>query len=340
MSYEIARDEIPLDKDNLIPFLNWNYINIGKLKKFEDAIKEKNKTYSMNKIEIEQISGLFSDSAADEELRGYVNNLIPDSFILHATIRLTAPYFSKDDDEFYLIQNPCLKGKVFKVPMVRGSGWKGAIASAGKLLLNENLKWFESYIRVFGTGSQEYRDLIYYLEKDKDIKEKLVKYALFELGLKLKKEQIETINNDPKKFLEELSTNFTKENIKNISYLQVHKGRAIFYPTYFDKLSLEIINPHDRRKRAGTNPIHYEVVPKKSKGIFQIIYIPFDGVLMKDDKLKEQAEKDMEFLRQAVEKATDIGIGAKTKLGWGRFSIENKKALSNKSDLSIPEGWK
>lgn len=123
---------------------------------------------------------------------------------------------------------------------------------------------------------------------------------------------------------------------------RTHKGRAIFYPTYFDRLSLEIINPHDRIKRAGTNPIHYEVVPQNTDGIFQLIYIPFDGVLSKEKKIVEEVEYDIKFLTDAIKKLADLGIGAKTKLGWGRFEIQNsgKVYLNGQfENLNISERW-
>ena len=119
---------------------------------------------------------------------------------------------------------------------------------------------------------------------------------------------------------------------------QTHKGRAIFYPTYFDRLSLEIINPHDRRKRAGTTPIHYEVVPEGADGTLQIIYIPFDAVLKSEKDLKDEVKTDLENLCRAVEKLQERGIGAKTKLGWGRFNLEEKKYCVN-GDIEACEGW-
>ena len=110
---------------------------------------------------------------------------------------------------------------------------------------------------------------------------------------------------------------------------RTHRGRAIFYPAYFDRLSLEIINPHDRRKRAGINPIHYEVVPEGTDGILQIVYLPYDGILKSAEELKEEVEFDLKNLCKAVEKLANTGIGAKTKLGWERFSLEAKKCFPN-----------
>lgn len=40
---------------------------------------------------------------------------------IQITFKLKKPYLSKDDDNFYIIDNPIVKDKVFKVPMVRST---------------------------------------------------------------------------------------------------------------------------------------------------------------------------------------------------------------------------
>ncbi len=383
MTYEIVKDKLKYQENNPIHFLKWatkydelDGTKIRNMNNFKDIFpfatpRDKNdnkfknvkntefalewfkrkiketKVYEIDlkgntesNLNIETLSGIIPNN----ELSKTVQKLIPYSFILQAKIKLTAPYFSRDDDNFYLIQNPCLKEKVYKVPMIRGSGWKGAIARAGKELINEDFKWFSSYVRVFGTGSDEYRKLIDRIVQDRDFEENLIKYLLFELGKKLTKDDIDQIDDNPEDYLKKLSMN--KSDFKDMPYLQVHKGRAIFYPTYFDRLSLEIINPHNRRTRAGTKPIHYEVVPKGTDGTLQIVYIPFDAVLSKDEDMKKQVKKDIEFLTQCIEKVADIGIGAKEKLGWGRFEFvkkedkEIKEIVFNKGEVTIPMGWR
>jgi CRISPR-associated protein Cmr2 len=263
---------------------------------------------------------------------------------------LLEPYFSKDDDEFYIIQNPVLKEHVFKVPMVRGSSWKGALAGAFRKLLNDNSeksKIIESYLRIFGAGSESIKEIESYLREKasdlKDFKNNILEFILFELGMKVTKDYIDEIeaeNNEDKliqKLQEKISQKIKKNDLP--TEFQTHKGRAIFYPTYFDKISLEIINPHDRRKRAGTVPIHYEVVPKDTEGILQIVYIPFDGVLKKDKDLKEEVEQDLKYLCQAIKTLADEGIGAKKKLGWGRFEMLEGIYCINSEEHFDVKGW-
>lgn len=71
-------------------------------------------------------------------LRGL--NLLPDpkfidllprcSFMLRIPFKLTSPFMSKDECHFQPLDNPIRKEKTFKVPMIVGTSWKGALRSA------------------------------------------------------------------------------------------------------------------------------------------------------------------------------------------------------------------
>lgn len=296
--------------------------------------------FKAEKVKAENSSGIFQST---EELLKYLKKLPFYSFAITAEIELKAPYFSKDDDNFYLVNNPVLKEKVYKVPMVKGSAWKGAAAAASKELLNEDLNHFSQFARIFGLGSSEYRNLLHSIEGEnkENIIRAIISLCLFELGLSLDKKDIDDIKNNPFEFLLKLSENLNIRSIKDnaiFPYLQPNKGRVIFYPTYFSKISYEVINPHDRQRRAGINPIFYEVVPKGTVGKLQLIYIPYDAILTEKEALKEQIKKDLSFLCRAIEKTANQGIGAKTKLGWGRFEMKDKKICVFDKDLSV-EGW-
>lgn len=234
------------------------------------------------------------------DVQELIKTSIPYSFAIQTSFTLESPYFSRDDDEFYIINNPCLKEKVFKVPMVRGSGWKGALLNGAREIINEsadnakkvaNLK---SYFRVFGVGDESFRDIV-----DK-VDDNAFKLFFMLSGMAI------NVNDDVKNIFQK----YQKD--------KAGKGRAIFYPTYFDKYSIELINPHNRQTKAGTNPIHYEVVPKGTKGELQIVYIPFDGVMKSNATIEQEAKEDLEFLKLCIDKALTNGIGAKTKLGWGK----------------------
>ncbi|ACX73146.1 protein of unknown function DUF324 [Methanocaldococcus vulcanius M7] len=314
---------------------------------FKNEIIGHSKIFEFSEDENLEMIRKISIFSSEEDLKNTIKKHPKYSFGIWVKFELNQPYFSRDDEEFYLIQNPVLKEKVFKVPMIRGSGWKGAIANAGRELIKENIDKKEfwdyvfSYLRIFGTGNEEFRELINLLKnKNKDeLKKSLLKYLIFNLNVAV---EFDNIEKDWKKIIEEhFDPNF--RNIFNYEedkkkYYEAKKGKVVFYPTYFDRLSLEVINPHSRKTRAGTNPIHYEVVPKGVEGILQIVYVPFDGILKKDDKLKEEVEKDLRFLCECIKKVAGLGVGAKTKLGWGTFEIKEKVVYSNK-EIEIPEGW-
>jgi CRISPR-associated protein Cmr2 len=335
-TFPFLKNKNYFDNDNEIAAFIKKYKSNDTTKDFPLAfLKEKvlknNKEFSFDISQIQKISGIIDDK---NNIKDLIEKLPKYSFSVWIRFRLAGPYFSRDDDEFYIIQNPILKETVFKVPMVRGSSWKGALAGAFKRLLNNNSEKseiIESYLRIFGAGSESIKEIESYLKEKsnslKDFKDNILEFMLFELGMKVKKEDIGEIRNenDESELIQKLSSKISNKLKKSQSNLpiefQTHKGRAIFYPTYFERISLEIINPHDRRKRAGTVPIHYEVVPSETEGILQIVYIPFDGVLKKDDELKEEVKQDLEWLCEAIKNLADEGIGAKTKLGWGRFKI-------------------
>jgi len=322
----------------------------------DKVFKPSSKTFKINNSEnnpdnpiqkIQNISGIITDK---NNIKNLIEKLPKYSFTVWVKFKLLEPYFSRDDDEFYIIQNPILKETAFKVPMVRGSSWKGALAGTFKKLLNDNnekSKIIESYLRIFGAGSESIKGIESYLREKssslKEFKDKVLEFMLFELGMEIKKEDIDEIKteNDELKLIQKLKSKISNKLEKSQLNLpiefQTHKGRAVFYPTYFDKISLEIINPHDRRKRTGTVPIHYEVVPKNTEGILQIVYIPFDGVLKENDVIKREAEKDLENLLLAIKKVSQDGIGAKTKLGWGTFELKEKYYCTNE-DIEINKG--
>lgn len=102
-----------------------------------------------------------------------------------------------------------------------------------------------------------------------------------------------------------------------------HQGALVFYPTWFDKVGFEVINPHSRERRAGTQPIYYEVVPPGAQGTLYLLYAPWPGMAPKVDP------KDfMPGLLEAIEALlTTYGISAKRTVGWGTAKITKWQAF-------------
>ncbi len=99
------------------------------------------------------------------------------------------------------------------------------------------------------------------------------------------------------------------------------RGTLAFYPAWFSRLSFEVINPHNRKMRAGTQPIYYEVVPSGTKGTLRLLYAPMPS-FVEYDKLK--SAETVKKLLDAVEALLTIyGISAKRTVGWGTAKIES-----------------
>lgn len=216
-------------------------------------------------------------------------NLLPDnSFFVQFEFTLKRPFYSKDDEQFYIIDNPICKESVFKVPMMRPSGWVGALRNA--IVNNDKEKQNElesqSIDRLFGYTS----------DKEDDNK----------------------------------------------------KGFLTLFPTYFDNIKFEIINPHDRETKAGINPIYYEVVPAKSTGLLSLLYVPFYVSDEKKEHVNDKIAIDIYLVAKGLKSMfLTYGFGAKTSSGFGIAEndlIEGKITLKSKcvtasvhEDIKPPE---
>lgn len=187
------------------------------------------------------------------------------SFFLYVPLTLATPYISRDDEPFYVHENPVRKDHVLKVPIVASTGWKGAFRAA----LRRTLPADDDDDRVTfllgnakGEGGEAGGDL--------------------------------------------------------------RRGRLSFYPTFFDDLAVQVINPHLRETSAGDKPIHIESVPRKAKGTFALLYTP----LVPRDSLSalptwEEVLTDLDRVGRATRVLlADLGFGAKTGSGMGRAEDE------------------
>jgi CRISPR-associated protein Cmr2 len=97
------------------------------------------------------------------------------------------------------------------------------------------------------------------------------------------------------------------------------QGALAFYPSWFDKIGFEVINPHSRAKRAGRQPIFYEVVPAGTRGVLRMLYAPVGGVprLSIGDQIWM-----LQSLVSAVNSLVTVyGFSAKRTAGWGIAKI-------------------
>ncbi|MGC1119522.1 MAG: RAMP superfamily CRISPR-associated protein [Candidatus Methanofastidiosia archaeon] len=279
---------------------------------------------------LEIYKSLFSDYEVPEETLNLMGSLslrephynagvLPkSSFLLHVKFILRKPYISKDDEEFYIHENPVAKEKVFKVPYIRASSWKGNLRwSALKNLIDEiseikeeQKKWEIALegrariVRIFGNEKENRED------------------SIFE---RIFPGKIRDNNKEVNKFNQEFQDYITKRHYVNKD--GNGKGRLACYPTFFDKVSLDIINPHERETRKGTNPITLEVVPENTEGNLHLVYLPLDR--LGEEGIHGEVRADLLLLCKAVNMLlTEYGMSAKRTSGYGASDIGEVKFKS------------
>ncbi len=81
-----------------------------------------------------------------------LNALPSGSFLVHIPFRLATSYFSRDERDFYLLDNPVRRERTFDIPMVASTGWKGALRAA---MRQAGMLTPESEVRLFGQTKGE-----------------------------------------------------------------------------------------------------------------------------------------------------------------------------------------
>jgi CRISPR-associated protein Cmr2 len=98
-------------------------------------------------------------------------------------------------------------------------------------------------------------------------------------------------------------------------------GTLVCYPTWFNEVrfEFEVINPHSRACRAGTQPVYYEVVPAKTEGRLQLLYAPLPGEIENDNVTADDfIDNFVDSIKALLE---TYGISAKRTAGWGTARI-------------------
>ncbi len=117
-------------------------------------------------------------------------------------------------------------------------------------------------------------------------------------------------------------------------------GRLHFFPTFFEKIALEVINPHDRQ--TGTDArgaILMECVPRDARGDLILLYVPFGPIGQTEEAQRAEVAEDLQVLAEGIQAMLTIyGFGAKTSSGFGmtedRLAGEGKLAIRAKLDDS------
>ncbi len=231
------------------------------------------------------------------------------SWVIEFPITLAKPFISKDDVSLYIIENPVRKDKVFGIPFISPMSWKGNLRWAImkihlEPMINNPDKFAEIRLRhtlLFGT--------------EKGIEDTPKGWAKCLDGLCPSAKEL---------YRNKTKEKFGKEEVQSL------EGMLYFYPTFWDRIDMEVINPHDRKTKTGKNPIYYEVVPKGAKGFFRLVYVPFYHVgLQSDDELKRAVMQDLlDVVAGLREILLTYGFSAKKSSGYGLIEAKWNKEVS------------
>jgi CRISPR-associated protein Cmr2 len=234
-----------------------------------------------------------------------LSHLPPGSWFLTFTFTLAKPWISKDDDPFYVAEsvNPVRKDKVFKVPLMAPSSWKGL------------LRWTVMHTRLALKKDT--------LTDEKFARDRFVQTLLFgdEKGEEPGQAKdfaayLDALKPEARQEYERLLRGYY--GLKSDNPLPHHSGRLIFYPTFFNLIDVEVINPHSRQTKAGTHPIYLECVPAGASGTFSLLYVPFDLIGKPEDEIRQQAAEDLQRVAEGLKAMfLTYGFSAKRSSGYG-----------------------
>jgi len=227
-----------------------------------------------------------------------LSSLPKGSWVLEFPITLAKPFMSKDDIPFYIIENPVRKDRIFGVPFISAMAWKG------------NLRWVMMKILLEPSAD----------DPDKFAQIRFRHTLLFgtEKGWGEAKSWTDYLDNlcpDAKeRYRDLLKEKFSRENAKDVHT----QGMLYFYPAFWNRIDMIVINPHDRRTKTGRNPIYFEVVPAGAKGVFRLAYVPFYWLGLPEEELKEKVIEDLKGVIAGVrEMMLSYGFSAKKSSGFG-----------------------
>lgn len=237
------------------------------------------------------------------------------SFMLRVPFKLRKPYLSKDDRAFHLLDNPVRKDKVFQTPMVASTSWKGALHSA---MLQKLVEWWS------GLDEPQRSDRIH---RKRFVAWRIGIARLFgtEKGVEIDSQDFESYLDNPSD--SHLAYWYRRYVRRHLSKTGFFSGCLYFYPTFFDKIGVEVINPHDRKKGTGKNPILIESVPIGATGDFILLYVPFGTVQA------SQVAEDLKLVAEGVQAMLTVyGFGAKTSSGFGVAELNGKIEFGIRAD--------
>ncbi len=213
--------------------------------------------------------------------------LPPGAWFLQFTFTLAKPWISKDDDPFYVAEsvNPVRKDKVFKVPVMAASSWKGLLRWT---LMHTRLALKKDALSNSDFAQERLRQTLLFGDEQGEEPGQVRGFA----------EHVNSLKPQARARYECLLRHHYR--VDDDVPLPHHSGRLSFYPTFFDGIDVEVINPHSRKTRAGTQPIYLECVPTGATGTFSLLYVPFDLIGQPEATIYQQAAEDLRVVTEGL----------------------------------------
>lgn len=228
------------------------------------------------------------------------------SLALTLTFTLRTPYISKDDVSLHLFDNPVRKEKVFQIPMVAATGWKGALRAA---MTHQLAEWWSSLDDTAKAVRNNRKRFVTW-------RLRLVRLFGTEKGVLPTDDAVESYLD--KRGGNRLAHWYRRYMQRWITTNGSFAGRLHFFPTFFTKIELDVINPHDRATGAGKQPIYIECVPAAAEGTWMLLYVPHHTPGQTDAAHRTMIAGDLTLLAEGINALFTIyGFGAKTSSGFG-----------------------
>ncbi|MDW7679649.1 MAG: RAMP superfamily CRISPR-associated protein [bacterium] len=233
-------------------------------------------------------------------------------FLTEFYFELASPVITRDEASHYPIENPIRKDYALKLPIIGSSGWKG-------LLRNAFL-----FARLFPSWNEHNK------KKDEASKESYL-YNRWQMLRLFGSEKEAAPNQKLHPSLDENAAGFKEFSIKKFTKsgeqppgeIPNTAGCLYTYPTIFSNLEVELINPHDSVRRVGTQPIHLEMIPAGSTGLFRVFYLLNRPVMVRGEVINDAAKKDFEAMLKTIQLLfLELGISSKRTSGHG--SVRNE----------------
>lgn len=251
-----------------------------------------------------------------------LSHLPAGSFTISFNFTLSSPYLSKDDTALHLLDNPVKKEWVFKLPYVASTQWKGTLQAT---MVRQLVEWWRGLSQM----QQQQRT-----QRKQFVARRIQLTRLFGTEIENTQHYLARCGDDK---LDKWYKRYVRRFLSDTGFLA---GRLYLYPTFFDQLSLEVINPHNRETGAGSLPIYFEAVPIKATGTFTLLYVPLDSLGEGEVEIRRQTLADLQRVAEGLEALfTLYGFGAKTSSGFGLAGdvVDNGRLALKLPEVTFPQ---